>query len=121
MIRGRIEQIGLPQELYDRPKTSFVRDFVDKTILVLGKIIEHTRKNEVRMALQRSPQYTLRFKALIFDRTLLAKQSMWQSALRLLSLRMKTKDKLKPIETIGLRARSKPCFLCGTATNAESS
>ena len=121
MNRGRIEQIGLPQDLYDHPQTPFVRDFVGKTILVLGKIIEHTRENEVRVALERAHSTHFGVKALIFDRTLLAKQSMWQSALRLLSLGRKTKDKLKPIETIGLRARSKLCFLWGTVTNAESS
>ncbi len=60
MNQGRIEQIGLPQDLYDHPQTPFVRDFVGKTILVLGKIIEHTSENEVRVRLHRSPQHTLR-------------------------------------------------------------
>jgi iron(III) transport system ATP-binding protein len=34
MERGRVEQIGTPQELYRQPKTSGVRDFLGRTILL---------------------------------------------------------------------------------------
>ena len=60
MNRGQLEQLDAPQPLYDQPKTPFVRDFVGKTVLLLGKIIELTPEHEVRVALDRFPQYTLR-------------------------------------------------------------
>ena len=36
--RGRIEQIGAPRELYERPRTPFVRDFLGKSIRLSGRI-----------------------------------------------------------------------------------
>jgi ABC-type Fe3+/spermidine/putrescine transport system ATPase subunit len=36
--RGRIEQIGEPRELYERPRTAFVRDFLGKSIRLAGRI-----------------------------------------------------------------------------------
>ena len=30
--QGRVEQVGLPSELYDRPASPFVRDFLGQTI-----------------------------------------------------------------------------------------
>ena len=36
--RGRIEQGGAPRELYERPRTKFVRDFLGKAISLTGKI-----------------------------------------------------------------------------------
>jgi spermidine/putrescine transport system ATP-binding protein len=38
MYRGRIEQVGRPEELYDRPSTSFVADFVGTTNLLAGQV-----------------------------------------------------------------------------------
>jgi spermidine/putrescine transport system ATP-binding protein len=38
MNQGRIEQIGRPSEIYDRPKTRFVADFIGETNLLVGKI-----------------------------------------------------------------------------------
>ena len=38
MHRGRIEQVGRPEELYDRPATSFVADFVGTTNLMAGMV-----------------------------------------------------------------------------------
>jgi ABC-type Fe3+/spermidine/putrescine transport system ATPase subunit len=35
---GRIEQVGTPQDIYNRPKTRFVADFVGSANLVEGKI-----------------------------------------------------------------------------------
>ncbi|MDI3481614.1 MAG: iron(III) transport system ATP-binding protein [Tepidanaerobacteraceae bacterium] len=37
MNRGRIEQIGTPQEIYKKPETEFVARFVGKANLVKGK------------------------------------------------------------------------------------
>jgi putative spermidine/putrescine transport system ATP-binding protein len=38
MRSGRIEQIGTPAELYDRPATSFVASFVGDTNLISGRV-----------------------------------------------------------------------------------
>jgi ABC-type Fe3+/spermidine/putrescine transport system ATPase subunit len=35
---GHIEQIGTPRELYERPRTPFVRDFLGKSIRLAGRI-----------------------------------------------------------------------------------
>ncbi|MFN4283088.1 MAG: ABC transporter ATP-binding protein [Alphaproteobacteria bacterium] len=40
MSQGQVEQIGAPDELYDRPKTEFVRDFLGKTVTIPGRIGE---------------------------------------------------------------------------------
>ena len=36
--RGRIEQIGSPRELYERPATPFVRDFLGKSVTLTGSV-----------------------------------------------------------------------------------
>ena len=38
MQRGRIEQIALPRELYERPANAFVADFVGESNLLFGRI-----------------------------------------------------------------------------------
>jgi spermidine/putrescine transport system ATP-binding protein len=38
MSRGRIEQVGPPEDLYDRPATAFVADFIGTTNLLSGAI-----------------------------------------------------------------------------------
>jgi spermidine/putrescine ABC transporter ATP-binding subunit len=40
MNHGRIEQVGTPSELYDRPNTRFVADFLGDTNFISGKLIE---------------------------------------------------------------------------------
>jgi putative spermidine/putrescine transport system ATP-binding protein len=37
--RGRIEQIGTPEELYDRPATRFVASFIGDTNLLSGRVV----------------------------------------------------------------------------------
>jgi putative spermidine/putrescine transport system ATP-binding protein len=37
--KGRIEQIGTPEELYDRPATRFVASFIGDTNLVEGRVL----------------------------------------------------------------------------------
>ena len=39
MQAGRIAQVGTPAELYHRPRTSFVADFIGETNLLAGKVI----------------------------------------------------------------------------------
>ena len=38
MHRGRIEQVGTPEDLYDRPASSFVADFIGTTNLLAGTV-----------------------------------------------------------------------------------
>jgi spermidine/putrescine transport system ATP-binding protein len=38
MHRGKVEQLGLPEELYDHPKTRFVADFMGTTNLLKGSV-----------------------------------------------------------------------------------
>ena len=38
MNQGKVEQLGLPEELYDRPATRFVADFMGTTNLLKGRI-----------------------------------------------------------------------------------
>ncbi|HTL88225.1 MAG TPA: ABC transporter ATP-binding protein, partial [Leptolyngbya sp.] len=38
MNLGKIEQIGTPEQIYDRPQTAFVADFIGDTNLLRGKI-----------------------------------------------------------------------------------
>jgi ABC-type Fe3+/spermidine/putrescine transport system ATPase subunit len=40
MNRGRIEQIGRPQEVYEHPETPFAEDFLGRILRFRGKIIE---------------------------------------------------------------------------------
>jgi ABC-type Fe3+/spermidine/putrescine transport system ATPase subunit len=40
MNRGRVEQVGPPRHLYERPATAFGRDFLGRTLLLRGRIQE---------------------------------------------------------------------------------
>jgi spermidine/putrescine transport system ATP-binding protein len=39
MNRGRIEQIGIPNEIYDRPRTKFVAEFLGSCNLIKAKVL----------------------------------------------------------------------------------
>jgi putative spermidine/putrescine transport system ATP-binding protein len=41
MSRGNIEQVSTPTEIYDRPKTLFVNQFVGTTNVLSGKFVSH--------------------------------------------------------------------------------
>lgn len=38
MSHGRVEQIGTPAEVYERPATPFVRDFLGQSVLLSGRV-----------------------------------------------------------------------------------
>jgi ABC-type Fe3+/spermidine/putrescine transport system ATPase subunit len=42
MNQGKIEQTGTPTELYHEPETQFVRDFLGRTVLIVGSIAERS-------------------------------------------------------------------------------
>jgi len=39
MEKGRLEQVGTPEEIYDRPKTRFVADFIGVSNFFSGKVV----------------------------------------------------------------------------------
>ena len=47
MSRGRIEQVSSPTEIYDRPRTLFVNEFVGTTNVLRGEVVGN---NSVRLA-----------------------------------------------------------------------
>jgi spermidine/putrescine transport system ATP-binding protein len=51
MHRGRIEQLGEPEDLYDRPASSFVADFIGTTNLLSG-IVEAVDSQAARIRLE---------------------------------------------------------------------
>jgi len=40
MSKGKLEQVGSPEEVYQKPVTTFARDFLGKTFIVLGKVVK---------------------------------------------------------------------------------
>ena len=38
MQRGRVEQVGPPRSLYERPASAFVRDFLGQTVILPGRV-----------------------------------------------------------------------------------
>ncbi len=43
MSKGRIEQLGTPQEIYDKPKSAFVARFIGGSNIVTGKAVDGER------------------------------------------------------------------------------
>lgn len=51
MNKGGIEQVGTPEELYEKPKTRFVADFLGETNLLQGEVIK-LKEKEVLLNLE---------------------------------------------------------------------
>jgi ABC-type Fe3+/spermidine/putrescine transport system ATPase subunit len=51
MKAGQLEQVGTPEDVYFRPATPFVRDFLGKTFLLPGKIVQIT-EHGIRVEVQ---------------------------------------------------------------------
>ncbi|MGG1659891.1 ABC transporter ATP-binding protein [Brevibacillus sp. NRS-1366] len=47
MSKGNVEQEGTPQEIYERPRTPFVRDFMGKTIMLEAKIADVHQNGQI--------------------------------------------------------------------------
>jgi ABC-type Fe3+/spermidine/putrescine transport system ATPase subunit len=45
MNAGRIDQIGAPDEIYERPRTKFVLDFVGLSNYLLGRVVAHDSRH----------------------------------------------------------------------------
>jgi ABC-type Fe3+/spermidine/putrescine transport system ATPase subunit len=53
MNRGRIEQVGTPQEIYNKPLTRFVRDFLGRTVTLHSLLEQRGAAQAVRAAYRR--------------------------------------------------------------------
>ena len=51
MNRGQVEQLGQPYEIYERPATPFVRDFLGRTVLLRGEVRESSPTGHVVIGL----------------------------------------------------------------------
>jgi putative spermidine/putrescine transport system ATP-binding protein len=49
MNAGKVEQIGTPSDIYDRPGTRFVADFIGDTNLFHGEVIRDTGRSMLRV------------------------------------------------------------------------
>jgi putative spermidine/putrescine transport system ATP-binding protein len=54
MDRGRLQQVGLPHEIYETPANSFIADFIGESNILTG-IVEAGREDLVRVRLQHGP------------------------------------------------------------------
>jgi ABC-type Fe3+/spermidine/putrescine transport system ATPase subunit len=48
---GRVEQVGLPEDLYDRPATRFVAEFIGEANLIEGRVVAASGGDAVRVRL----------------------------------------------------------------------
>ncbi len=56
--QGNIEQLGEPREIYERPKTSFVADFIGAANVLSARVIDN-KKGEVKLRLEDEVEVTL--------------------------------------------------------------
>jgi ABC-type Fe3+/spermidine/putrescine transport system ATPase subunit len=49
MNSGRVEQVGAPEEVYDRPLTQFVRDFLGTTFVLQGRFVGRESWDALRL------------------------------------------------------------------------
>ena len=54
---GKIEQIGTPKELYERPKTKFVADFIGESNIIEGSVTSES-KDQLKITLNDSTEFT---------------------------------------------------------------
>src|SRR5260370_34013537 len=47
LSHGRIEQIGTPGEIYERPATAFVAEFIGSSNLLPARIVEHDGRGTI--------------------------------------------------------------------------
>ena len=59
MQSGRIEQMGVPRDLYERPASAFVRDFLGRTILLSGEVGPGGANGKVSFAIDGAERFPL--------------------------------------------------------------
>jgi ABC-type Fe3+/spermidine/putrescine transport system ATPase subunit len=65
MSRGQVEQLGRPHEVYEKPATPFVRDFLGRTVLLRGAVRERSATGHLVIGLAGS-------ESVLMGRTVLA-------------------------------------------------
>lgn len=50
MNNGKIEQVGSPKEIYHKPKTSFVADFIGRANVMKAQVISSSKKNSYNLS-----------------------------------------------------------------------
>jgi len=55
MSGGKIQQQGTPRELYENPINAFTRDFVGKTLLFRGRVVETSPPGRISAAVDGAP------------------------------------------------------------------
>ena len=59
MRGGRVEQLGRPEEIYDKPATRFVRDFLGRIVTIRGRTVEAPSDGRVVIAVSGERGLTL--------------------------------------------------------------
>jgi putative spermidine/putrescine transport system ATP-binding protein len=54
MDRGRLQQVGLPHEIYEAPANPYIADFIGESN-ILGGVVEDRREDALRVRLERGP------------------------------------------------------------------
>jgi ABC-type Fe3+/spermidine/putrescine transport system ATPase subunit len=62
MNNGQIEQLGSPRQLYERPATPFVRDFLGRTVLLRGTV-QNSAAGQLSVQVDAAPGGTLTVRA----------------------------------------------------------
>jgi ABC-type Fe3+/spermidine/putrescine transport system ATPase subunit len=56
MDAGRVQQVGSPRDLYERPANTFVRDFLGKTVLLRGVVQATNAAGQVAVGVDGAPE-----------------------------------------------------------------
>ena len=56
---GRVQQVGVPKELYEAPANAFVRDFLGKTLLLTGVVQSSNQGGQVSVSVDGAPNCVL--------------------------------------------------------------
>lgn len=56
MNQGRIEQLGSPSMLYQSPSTPFARDFLGKTVILYGQVIDRMEEKTLKIEVNGLPE-----------------------------------------------------------------
>lgn len=59
MNLGQVQQVGRPEEMYERPANPFVRDFIGKTVLLRGMVRVSNPDGQVAVSVEGAPDCVL--------------------------------------------------------------
>jgi spermidine/putrescine transport system ATP-binding protein len=75
MDRGRVLQVGTPEEIYESPNTKFVADFIGETNFVRGTLVEKKAAGDLTFALVKLDEQTI-VRAVLADDSLALNQEV---------------------------------------------